>query len=493
MPYKKTTSLFLADYPRTLFPLETNRILIENAAPAIGAFVYEGITAGKGTENFLPQFRVYAAKPGYHLRRTVKLDPIAEFYLYDVVYRHRTALGDKSLANRRIYGYCFSKGEVASPTASYQSFQKDDRDLQEQFAFRLRFDIASYFNSIYHHDLVHWFTHIANTDDDVSLFGKFFRQINSGRTIDCLPHGVLPAKIIGNHFLHFLNESHRVRSEVLLRFMDDIVLLSDSDNVLVADFEQAQRLLGEKGLSVNASKTRFAKIDQLDIGEEIDGIKLSLLKRRKRIVLGLGYEDDNDQDDDEKEGLTENEVAYLIDLLKREHLAEEDGELILTLMRDHAESVLEHIPTLLRRFPNLSKNVCYFCEAIEDRNNLSKLILDFLKAEKNLSEYQLFWLGCLTERHLSATADYPEVLFSLYEHGNATVISRAKILEIPEKRYGLPDLREEHLKTGASDWLSWSAAVGARREKRASRNHLLGYFSNASPMNHLIADCVKKL
>jgi hypothetical protein len=72
-------------------------------------------------------------------------------------------------------------------------------------------------------------------------------------------------------------------------------------------------------------------------------------------------------------------------------------------------------------------------------------------------------------------------------------LTKAKILEIPEQRFGFPELRVEHLRAGKSDWFSWAAAVGCRKETKIKRNHLLGYFAKASSMNKLIADCVSHL
>jgi hypothetical protein len=86
-----------------------------------------------------------------------------------------------------------------------------------------------------------------------------------------------------------------------------------------------------------------------------------------------------------------------------------------------------------------------------------------------------------------------DVFASLIEHPAATVISRAKVLEVPDMRFGMPDLREEELRTGASGWLSWAAAIGSRKVKKASRNHLLGYFANGSSVNRLVSDCVRGL
>jgi hypothetical protein len=69
------TEFFLEDYPRTLFPLTTNRILIQSGAAEL-LEAGRKIAAGEG--NFLPQHRVYSNKDQLHLRRTVKLDPVAE-------------------------------------------------------------------------------------------------------------------------------------------------------------------------------------------------------------------------------------------------------------------------------------------------------------------------------------------------------------------------------------------------------------------------------
>lgn len=80
---------------------------------------------------------------------------------------------------------------------------------------------------------------------------------------------------------------------------------------------------------------------------------------------------------------------------------------------------------------------------------------------------------------------------ALYEHPNATDISRAKILEIPDKRFGLADLREEQLRTGQSDWRAWTAAIGARIHPKAQRNQLLKYFRKSSPMNRFIGEFVE--
>ena len=72
---------------------------------------------------FLPQTRCHASKRGFHLRRTVKLDPVAELFLYDLVYRNRTHYRPDFSPKRRCFGYRFVKGEALSAKGSYVNFK----------------------------------------------------------------------------------------------------------------------------------------------------------------------------------------------------------------------------------------------------------------------------------------------------------------------------------------------------------------------------------
>ncbi len=309
--------------------------------------------------------------------------------------------------------------------------------------------------------------------------------------MDCLPQGIIPAKIIGSHFLKFVDNSNRLLCDRLLRFMDDFYLFSRSRNNLVSDFLFVQKMLGERGLSVNPAKTHLGRVEHQDIEGKVDEIKLKLLKRRRHIIMASGEEDP--EQEEEEDTLGKEEEEYLFSLLKSSEIEEEDAELVLAVMRDHGEDVLQYIPEFLRKFPNLSKNIYHFSSSVQDKEGLATHIKDHLKGKAPITEYQLFWLAKIAETELTGTSKYGEILLLLYEHPRASKISKAKVLEINEKGFGLDDLREENLRTGSSDWLSWASAVGARVEKKANRNHLLSYFSNGSPMNKLISDCVKKL
>lgn len=358
------------------------------------------------------------------------------------------------------------------------------------------FDVSAYFNRIYHHDLVRWCEDAGADEDDSRVFGKFLRETSSGRSIDCLPQGIYPSKIIGNAFLGFLEGSSRIRSAQSARLMDDMWLFDNEPETLVADFLVAQSLLSDRGLSVNEEKSRILEghDPSADMPPDLNQMKIQLLRRRREeLAEGGEYADasEDESEGEELEELTDDEQKYLLSLLKRENIQEEDAELVLTLMREHSSDVLEFIPLLISEFPGLAKRLYYFCAHIIDKNEISSAILKYLATEKQVTEYQLFWFGMMVEDYLLKTSSAGALLIALYEHPNATDISRAKILEIPDKRFGLSDLRDQHLRSGRSDWLAWTAAVGARVHTKGQRNQLLKYFRKSSPMNRLVGEFVE--
>ena len=497
---------YLEDLPRTLFPLNTNKVLVENGYGELLKFSKDILL---GTGSFLPQQRVYAAKDALHLRRTMKLDPVAEIFFYDLIFKNRTLFRKAHNPDRSHFGYRFENGRPISASKSYADFnaQKFDHIFHtEEF---IGFDVASYFNGVYHHDLSAWFAEAGASSDDVEAFGKFLREINAGRSLDCLPQGIYPAKMIGNDFIRFIEDSSAIQSRRIARFMDDIYFFDDDMSLLRSDFAEAQRLLGLKGLSVNAAKTSYAgNPSSGELNDGIDALKTRLLKRRRRLIVShyddepdiwFDNEDEADEDgnniinlDGDDNSIGDDELDYIKNMLSSDNLSEEDAELIMVVMHDNIDKIIQHIGVFARGFPHLAKNFHGLCAEVKDKDKVAQVVYEVASNDSYVGEYQLFWFGVMLEKYLLDTKLAPKIISKLYKHQNATDISRAKILEIPDMRYGLSEMREAFLRQGRSDWLSWASAVGSRAMKKSGRNYLLSYFKNGSEMNSLVADIVQK-
>lgn len=107
----------------------------------------------------------------------MKLDPVAEVFLYDIVFRNRSNLPRDQIENRTTYGHKFNQGAVVSIGASYREFRAEALRASQQYEFTLVCDVSSFFNSVYHHDIEHFYREHWNGDDTDHL-GLFLRQAN---------------------------------------------------------------------------------------------------------------------------------------------------------------------------------------------------------------------------------------------------------------------------------------------------------------------------
>lgn len=488
-----TFNFLKADFTGTLFPMKTNLLVAEKHEKEVSEYIYQKILDEKQVaDNFLPQQRVYATKPRGHLRRTVKLDPVVEYFLYDVTYRNRAIFRSEVSDTRRSFGYRFIEGGHISVHNAYKAYKQRLIENHAKFKHNLQFDIASYFNCLYHHDISHWFAD-RSSEVDGNALGKCFREINAGRSVDFLPHGIYPTKMIGNEFLKVVDLSAQLKSSVLVRFMDDFTLFDDDHDVLRQDFLRIQQLLGQFGLNVNPSKTFYNKSIG-DVEETLSALHESLVEIVDEIheVHGASGVDFVHVENEVATNLTDDQANALLALLKDDALEEADADLILGFLRSHSDSILEHLPVLLRKFPNLTKHIHSVCSTVSEKDELAAVLLEHLTKETFFLEYQLFWLACIVEDHLIGHGCYGDVLMRIFELTQDFKIARAKVLEIPEQGFGFKEIRNEFLKTGQSDWLSWTSAMGTRSLKAAERNYVLDYFSKGSPLNYLIAGCAKK-
>lgn len=493
MPATYTVEQYLlADYPRTLFPLTTTSVLVERFARELKDYVYGRLlVSDSDLPGFPTQQRCYAAKRGHNLRRTVKLDPVAEFFIYDVVFRNRKCFRSDHRPTRASFGYRFAAGQPESATEAYGHFKAAVAEARASEPLTLKADVATYFNSIYHHDLVNTVRDLGWSESDTDSLGRFFREINGGRSVDCLPQGLHPCKALGSEFLRFVDNSLRIKGKRGVRFLDDIHFFDSSERQLISDLVALQELLGEKGLSLNDSKTALGKVDEVDVPKQVDEIKGGLLRIRRDKFLVSGEVVEAEVMVQSR--LSHEQVEYLLGLLQNPDIDEADAELVLVLLQDHAEQVFPKIANLLARYPVLTRAVYHYIRLADDRQEFDRVVLDFLRESANATEYQLFWLAKVTEDFFLKSNIMGEIISALLEHPRSTIISRAKVLEIADRRFGLPELRGELLRSGRSDWEAWAAAAGARCEAVANRNHTLTYFAKGSPLNSLIAECIKRV
>jgi hypothetical protein len=180
--------------------------------------------------------------------------------------------------------------------------------------------------------------------------------------------------------------------------------------------------------------------------------------------------------------------------LSEDKLNEEDSELVLSVSRNHPDEVKPHLGRLFTSSPHLSKRVWSFCSALGDVVIIEEF-LSVVSQNSTIQEYQLFWLAQIVADHatdiIANGGSISSILQHLYNHRNATDLSRAKLLEINISDSALMEWRREHLLSGRSDWMVWGSAIGHREVIQDSSVRRFTSFSNSSEMNKVIFDIIR--
>lgn len=305
--------------------------------------------------------------------------------------------------------------------------------------------------------------------------------------------------MLGSHFLTDVDNSVLLRSSQLIRFMDDFILFDNKIDTLVGDFIQLQKLLGDRGLTVNPSKTRLPKAfsgsETMPGGSPASDAHAlgGLFDENALIFVSDDVGDLGPGQESVFASLSEERVTELKGKLFHPECEDWEAALLLSYFAANPSDFLPFMHQYLVRFPRLTKRVSHIAGHVEDKSGMADCILRFLQHATLVTEEQTFWLATIVEANLLATSSANDLLVSLLSLSEDSVIARAKVLEIPENRFGMQDVREQYLRTGHSNWHGWAAAMGSRKLPRGSRNHLLGYFANCSAINRIVAECVKAL
>ena len=125
----------------------------------------------------------------------------------------------------------------------------------KRYAYALKMDVAEYFHSIDHARLLQKLKKIIDDADIIRLFQSIIESIGSTAGKG-LPIGNLTSQVLGNLYLndldHFITDTLRFRT--YLRYVDDMVILSDSKTALWSALELIKQKLAEDFLVLHPRK-----------------------------------------------------------------------------------------------------------------------------------------------------------------------------------------------------------------------------------------------
>lgn len=199
--------------------------------------------------------------------------------------------------------------------------------------------------------------------------------------------------------------------------------------------------------------------------------KLPPINNSQKRALKKDY--DNDQDD-EQVSLDAEEVDYLRSLINQKHIAEEDIELALSLIKEDTYESLQIVELVLNRFPNLMKELYKLVPQIENQGEIWYYLKSVLK-QNTIPEFQLFWIVRMIVDHYAFDSEAANLLIKVFKHPNATGIVKASILEVPENDHGFLELKESCIRDDKGTITGVCAISGLMQLEKAKRNQIYKY------------------
>ena len=479
----------LKDLNNHFYPLHINELLVRQGLEPLLTHLRETIAKPNGAP-FQTAPIIYTLKDATHLRQGLLLDPYALLFLYDLVYSSHKVFQKVEGLPRQQYGPAFEGNRSCSETAEIKSFRSRIASEKKRLGQYAQADIANCFNSFYHHDITAF---LENTIDvnTAELFGRFLRQINLSRTITCFPQGIYPAKVIGNFFLSFIESSGDLNSDIVLRYIDDIALVSRDLETLRSDMFNLQSALGAHGLSLNAAKTRFSWLPSRHAIRSVGEVRRRLLKRRENMGYGYAATDDVPED----LSLDGDEVKYLHEILQEPDVTEPDVELALQLLLDEHGDFEALLRLVFFRYPSLLRPFFYYTQGKDYGADFWDALWGNIVervSQPDLHEFELYWLARLIIDRYELENTPADVLFALYRHRNAGHASRSAILENPVNKFGFYEIKYNEIRNGTPSTLL-SACAGLRDLPTSQRNQIYRYVGNISPSLHIISEVLETL
>jgi hypothetical protein len=468
------TTIFLdSDHRRWIFPLRTPVLFAATDAPALRKHIQSQILNPSQPEGFVAGQVAFSRKDEHHLRRVLVLDPFTTFFLYDFAHTNRSKFPRLHTAERYAFGHCFHRGKPVDGFADYHLFRRKKYELAKQYGHFAQVDVFNCFNSFYHHEVAAFVSSRLSAADG-EAFGQFLRELNAGVSVSCFPQGLYPAKVIGNAYLSFVEQSSRLVVPGLARFLDDIVLAGASRADLEGQVLELQYILDKHHLSLNDAKTHFGERGSRFQERKLDRIKRDLV--RKRELVTVGYDGDEDQNES---GLTEEEKQYVVSLIRGPNVAQEDIELALALLRNEEDALEYVLRPVIDRAPHLLRGLHRFVGTMDEVDeSLWDGIVSRLKSPRTLPEHDLFWYARLLIDYYDFDKDVADLLIKIYQHPGASPVVKAAILETESITHGFDDLKETALRSDGNLLTSSAAMVGLAKLTKAKRNHVFKYVAN---------------
>lgn len=375
----------------------------------------------------------------------------------------------------------------------------------KSLSYAIKTDVASYFESLYQHNLINLLHGSGCPPKIVNLLEKVLLDWMEKASHGIL-QGMFPSDFLGNFYLLFLDSDLSIRGVPHVRYVDDLYIfystLEDARKGLV----DLCNTLRQEGLHLNESKTEILKTKDLLYEEtEIDRM---INKAREEIeaqtfavdfygfqLIWIG-EEGGEEVDEEKIELKSVELLYK-QINQTDMEAEKIEKVCLPIFSFIKSDVaIQRSLTGIIKRPHLTQLYCSYLSALLSSNeNISKDIVKLVEDNRIIYDWQLLWIIATLLRVNKISKNTVDSIFRILRDTSKSEALKG-LCAIVVGKHGNPGQRrnlKNHYRNEQSPYVRSAILFAAKYLPTNERNTCLRTWGGHSITNSLIAKAVKKI
>lgn len=198
---------------------------------------------------------------GYRL--ATMIDPLWDACLLSMVLSIANDIESKRIpiARESVFSYRLklegNESRLFNRDVSWRKFFETAKTVAVEYSYVVKFDIADFYNRIYHHRLENTLSRCTDNRDAVKKIMNILQDLSGGASYG-LPVGGNAARILAEAFLTNLDSMLSTRNIKFCRYVDDYILFAKSKDEAYKLLNYcANFLLQNEGLSLSKNKTHI--------------------------------------------------------------------------------------------------------------------------------------------------------------------------------------------------------------------------------------------
>ena len=435
--------------------------------------------------------------------------------LYQAIADYLAPIIDPQLDADRAFSY-----RILEPDPKHQMFKSRGDGYRDfvnetnmvavtgEFSHATKADITSYFVHLNHHVLENLLAASGISQGLITTLVKSMLEAWSGRFSYGIPQGMFPSDLLGNFYLSSLDTFLAARGVKSLRYVDDLVLLYNSEYLAKSNFAPLCNFLRGIGLDFNEAKTKVVTVEDL-VSEQTE-LDVMFEEARAEIMEQLesaewefpyGFQDPWEEISDETPEEEDVELLALKSLWdqraevaypKRDQL---DIFCLGALGRVGSDIAIEIVMKELGYRPHLTRTFCHYAAPFaRGSKEVRQALCDFIEKDNCIYDWELQWpIAALLSAHTIPSSTVNKCL-GILSNGQRTNELRA-LCAILVGKFGTGSAKanlRNHWNSENSEHVRTAMILASRFFGSNERNILLGLWGNQNPLFDLVAKAVRK-